>query len=163
MRGTRLWTEEEPRDESNDCDRYDNRDKPFRHAVGEALDGSAAALRLAYKLHDAGEHGFGSDSLGAHDERTGTVDGGSDDFTVGRLLRWHRLAANHRFVNGAVAFEERTVHRDFFSWTHAKAISRLDSLEGNIQLGTVVVEQASGFRAEIEQSANGGAGAAAGA
>ena len=50
---TGLRAEEKPRDERYDGDGYDDRDKPFGDTISEALDGSAAALSLAYELHDA--------------------------------------------------------------------------------------------------------------
>ena len=87
MREARLWTEQEPRDEGDDCDRDHGGDEPFGDAIGEALDGSAAALRLADELHDAGQQGFAADALGAHDERAGAVDGCADDFAVAAISR----------------------------------------------------------------------------
>ena len=63
----------------------------------------------------------------------------------------------------AAAFEQDAIDRNFFSGTDAQAISGLHLFERNIFLAAVGVEQARGFGAEIEQGANGGAGAAAGA
>src|ERR1039458_1589906 len=163
VREARLRTQEEPGEERDDCDGYHDRDEPFCHAVGEALDGSAAALRLAYELNNAGQQGFGADALGAHHEGTGAIDGCADHFAIGGFLNRHGFAGDHRLVDRAAAFEQDAVYWNFFSGADAKAISRLDLFERNIFLGAVVVEQARGLWAEIEQRADGGAGAAAGA
>jgi hypothetical protein len=73
--------------------------EPFRYAVGEALDGSAAALGLADELHDAGQQRFAADAFGAHDEGAGAVDGGADDFAVGRFFDRHGFAGDHGLVD----------------------------------------------------------------
>ena len=60
VREARLRAEDEPRDECDDGDCDDCGHEPRRDAIGEALDGSAAALRLSDELHDAGEQAFRS-------------------------------------------------------------------------------------------------------
>ena len=66
---------------------------------------------------------------------------------------------------GAAAFEDDAIDGNFFSGADAQAVSGLDLLERNVFFGlpSARVEQARGLGAEIEQGANGGAGAAAGA
>jgi hypothetical protein len=162
-----LWSEEEPRNEGDDRDSNHDRDEPFRDAVGEALDRCAAALSLADELYDAGEQGFGADALGAHDERAGAVNGCADDFAFGRFFYRHGFAGDHGFVDGAAAFEQDAVDGNLFSGADAQAVAGMDLFEGNVffrNLATGPVnKQACGFGAEIEQGADGGAGAAAGA
>ena len=163
VREARLRTEEEPREESDNrgCDHGGH--EPFGHAVGEALDGSTAALGLADELHDARQQGFAADALGFHDEGAGAVDGGTDDFAVRGFFDRHGFAGDHGLVNRTAAFEQDAIDGDFFSGTHAQTVAGLYLLKRNIFLGTIGVEQARGAGAEIEEGANGGAGAAAGA
>ena len=71
VREARLRTEQEPGGESDGGDGDDCGHEPGGNAIGEALDGSAAALGLSDELDDAGEQRFGADALGAHDERSG--------------------------------------------------------------------------------------------
>ena len=78
VREARLRTEDQPGDEGNDGDGDDRGNEPGGDAIGETLDGGAAALGLSDELDDAGEESFGAYSLGAHDERSGGVDGGAE-------------------------------------------------------------------------------------
>ena len=82
VRQSRLWTEQEPRHERHPGNENDSGHEPGRYFIGKALYGSATALRLPNHLNDSREQGFGAHPLGAHDERTGAVDGRADDRTV---------------------------------------------------------------------------------
>ena len=126
-----------PREKSDYRDRNHDGDKPFCYAIGESLDGSAAALRLADELHDARQQRLAAHALGAHDERAGAVDGCSDHFAVRRLFDRHGFAGDHGLVDGAAAFEENAIHGDFFSRAHAQTVSGLDLLERDILLTAV--------------------------
>ncbi len=137
------------------------RHEPFGYAIGELLDGSAAALRLADELHDTRQQSLAANALGAHHERAGAVDGRADDFARRRFFDRHGLAGDHGFVDRAAAFEKDAIHRDFFSGLYAETVSGLHLLERNIFFTSFGIEQVSGAGAEIEQRANGGAGAAA--
>ena len=87
VRQARLRAEAEPYDEGDDGDGNDRGNEPCGDAIGEALDGGAAALGLSDQLDDAREQGFGADALGSHDEGSGAVDGGADDFAAGVPFR----------------------------------------------------------------------------
>jgi hypothetical protein len=65
VRQARLGAECEPGDESDGGDRYHRGDEPGGDAIGEPLDGGAAALGLSDELDDAGEQGFRADTLSA--------------------------------------------------------------------------------------------------
>jgi len=119
-----------------------------------------ARVRCAwpYELDDARQQGFGADALGAHDEGAGAVDGGSDHLAVGGLFYRHGFAGNHGLVDGAAAFEEHAIDRDFFSGADAQAIAGLHLFErnvffGNLATGLRVRNQARGSWAEVEQGA----------
>ena len=164
VREARLRTEDEPGDERDRGDGDDGGNEPGGDAIGEALDGSAAALGLADQLDDSREQSFGADALGAHDERSGGVDGGADDFAVGFFFDGDRFAGDHRFVDGAAAFEDDAIDGNFFAGTDAEAVAGFDLFERNVFFRSPsACEQARGLRAEVEQGADGGAGAAAGA
>src|ERR1700721_3055375 len=62
VRDARLRAEEKPREKCDERDRDYDWHKPLRDAICEALDGSAAALRLAAELHDSRQHRFGADA-----------------------------------------------------------------------------------------------------
>ena len=87
VREARLRTEQEPYSKGNRSHGYNCWDEPGGDAIGEFLDGSAAALGLADHLHDSRQQSFGADAFGLHDERSGGVDGGADDFAVGWISR----------------------------------------------------------------------------
>src|SRR5579862_1268191 len=159
----RLRTEKVPGNKCNDCNADDDWNKPFRDPVGEALYGSAAALRLSHELHNAGEQRFAANSIGAHDEGAGAVDGCPDDSAFGRFLHRHGFAADHRFVDRAVAFENHPINRDLFAGADAQAISRLHLLQSDVLFTAVAPEEPRGFRAQVKQRPDGGAGSAAGA
>ena len=80
------------------------------------------------------------------------------------LFDRHGFAGDHRFVDGAAAFEHDAIDGNFFSGAHAQAVAGLDLFERNVFLAAVGARvQARRLRSEIEQRADGGAGAAAGA
>ena len=84
----------------------------------------------------------------------------------GILFDGNRFAGDHRFVDGAAAFEDDAIDGNFFSGADAQFVSRFDLVEGNVFLCTssrpAVIKRAV-FGLRSEQRADGGAGAAAGA
>ena len=132
VREARLRTEHKPRDESDGGDGHDGGYEPGGDAIGEALNGSAAALRLADDLHDSRQQRFGADALGAHDERSGRVDGGADDLAAGRFFDGNGFAGDHGLVDRTAAFEHDAVDRNFFSGADAQAVSGLHLFERDV-------------------------------
>ncbi len=119
MREAGLRTEDEPREERDDRDCHHDGDEPFRHPVGEPLDGSTAALRLGDELHDSRQQSFAAYALSAHHERSGAIDGCADDSAVWRFFDGHGFAGDHRLVNRAAAFEQNAVDWNFLARAHA--------------------------------------------
>jgi len=101
-------------------------------------------------LHDSRKECFTPDTLRAHHEGTGAVDGCSDHFTAGRFPDRHGFTSDHGFVDRTVAFEHNAVDRNFFSRANAQTISGLYLFERNIFFVSVGREQARSFGAEIE-------------
>ena len=178
MRQAGLRTDQKPRGKSDGRDGHDRGHEPGGDAIGEALNGSAAALRLADHLHDSRQQGFGADALGAHDERSGRVDGCADHLAAGRFFDGNGFAGDHRLVDRTAAFEHDAIDGNALSGTDAQAVAGLHLFERNVffcnlagflgNLASFSVHFAGGdearrFRAEMQQRADGGAGAAAGA
>ena len=120
-----LRTEQQPRNKGHRGDRNHCWHEPCRDAIGQALNGSAAALGLSNQLNDSRQQGFGAHALGAHDERTRSVNGCADDRAVGRFFNRNRFAGDHRLVDGGVSFEDNAIDGDLFSGTHTQAVARL--------------------------------------
>ncbi len=132
IRETRLRAEEEPRDERDHRNGHDTGYEPGSDAVGEALDGSAAALSLPHELDDAREQSFRPDTLGLHDERSRGVDRRSDNFAVGFFFDRNGFSGDHRFVDGTAAFEDDAIDWNFFSRADAEFVSGLHLIERNV-------------------------------
>src|ERR1700740_2218126 len=147
----RFRAEQEPRGEGNCRDRNHRGNEPRGDPIGEGLEGGAAALGLSNELDDAGEQRFGADALGAHDERSGRVDGRTDDFAAARFLDRDGLASDHGFVDRTAPFKDNAIDGNFFSRTHAQFVTNFYVLKRyvffyNLATGTLT-EQARGFRA----------------
>ena len=154
-RQPRLGTEHRPGREGDngDCDHDGN--EPARDLVGQALDGRAAALRLGHHLDDAREHGVAPDLLGPHDEAAGRVQRARDHLGAALLRDRHGFAGDHRFVERRAAVDQLAVDRYFFSGPDAQTIADRDGIEGNLFVGAVVLQPASGLGRQIEQRLDG--------
>src|SRR5690242_19552462 len=86
--------------------------------------------------------------FGAHDKRAIAVYGSSSHGIAGALPNRDRFTSDHRFVNAALALENDAVNRNFFAWTHTKAIANVYFTQGNVTLCSVRPEQARCFRRE---------------
>ena len=51
---------------------------------------------------------------------------------LGRFFDGNRFAGDHRFVDGAAAFEHDAIDGNFFSGTHAEAVARFYVFERNV-------------------------------
>ena len=78
------------------------------------------------------------------------------------LLDRDGFAGDHRFVNDAAAVKDNAVDGSLFSRPDTQAIAGLHPFERDVVLAAVGAEQARGLRAQVEQGADRGAGAAAG-
>ncbi len=151
MGEARLGTGEAPSDRGDHGDDEDGRHEPRRHDVGQALDGRAAALRLADALDDLREEGVAPDPLCLDDERSGLVERGSDDAFPLRLLDRYRLPRDHRLVDGAAARFDDAVHGDLLARPDPETVTDLDGGQGDVLLAAVVVDPAGRLGRQAEQ------------
>ena len=128
----RLWPDEHPDSERDDGDKNDRRDEVSGDDVGQLLNRRTAPLRLGDHLYDLGEQCLGADLLCAHGQGAGPVDGRADDLVAGGLLDRDRFAGDHRLVDGARAFDDDAVDRDFFTGPHPQEIARVNPVERHV-------------------------------
>src|SRR5207248_1668502 len=74
----------------------------------------------------------------------------------------HRFTGDHGFIDGTAAFEDDSVNWNFLARTNTKMITGVNPVERNVLLGAVAEHASSTWR-QIEQRADRGSGAAAGA
>src|SRR5208282_723145 len=101
MGETRLWAESCPCDEGYGCNCDYRWNKPSGYFIGQSLNWSTSALRLAHHLHNLRQHGFAADALGAHYETSVAVYGRAYHRLACHLLYGHGFARDHGFVDYA--------------------------------------------------------------
>ena len=102
----------QPAGERGERDADDGRDEHGRDAVGEPLDRRLARLGLGDEAGDLGQGRLGADPRRAHDQPAVRVDGRSRDVRARPDVHRHRLARQHRLVDGRRAVLDDTVRRD---------------------------------------------------
>ena len=147
----RLGPQRSPRDGAHERGRHDGRHEVGGHAVGQALDRGAAPLGLADQLDDLREQRVPADALGPHHEAAGAVDGAARDPVARPLLDRHRLAGDHRLVDGAPSLEDDAVDRDPLAGPHAEPIADRDLIERHVLLAPVVAKDSRRLRREPQQ------------
>lgn len=130
-----------------------------RDLVGQSLDWGAAALGLSHELDDPRQHGVVPDLLRLDHEAAGLVHRPSDRRRPDFLGNRHRLARDHRLVDRAVPLDDDAVDRDLLARPHPQAVADLHGVELDFLLGAVGHDPAGGLGREVEQGANGPAGA----
>ena len=65
-----------------------------------------------------------------------------------------RLARQHRFVDGAAAFDHDAVHRHLLARTHARQIADVQMRQRYIRLAAIGFDAACGLRRQAEQRPN---------
>ena len=75
--------------------------------------------------------------LGAHDQRTGLVDGAADDGVAGGLGDRHRLTGHQRLVDRGAALLDDAVDRDLLAGADPEPVTDLHLVEGHLVLGAV--------------------------
>jgi hypothetical protein len=90
---------------------HDRRHEPRRDAVGQRLHRRAAALRLRDRAHDLRQQRVVADAVGAQHQCRGAVDRARGQRSAGGLVDRQRLAAEHRLVDRARAFDHDAVDR----------------------------------------------------
>ena len=163
VRKTRLWAEQDPA-----CKREDRRHNHCRHkvgrdAVGKSLQRRAAALGFANEFHNLCQHRFAADALRFHDETAAGVQRSTGDFIASTFFGWHGFASHHGFIDGARAFENGAIHGDALARAYTKFVAAFHLIERNVSFRAIRRKQVSLLRHEIQQRANGSAGALPGA
>ena len=158
----RLGPPDRPGGEGEQRDRDHRRHELAGDLVGQPLDRRAAALRLGDQLHDLRQHGVAPDLARLDDERAGLVHGAADDVGADLLGDRHRLARDHRLVDGAAAFDDDAVDRHLLARAHPQAVADLDGVELDLLLGCRRPDAPGRLGREVEQRADGAAGALAG-
>ena len=110
------------------------------HDVREFLNRRAAPLRLGDHGDDAREECLGADLLGAHHQGTRPVDRRAHDLVAGLFPNGNRLAADHRLVHAARAFQDDAVHRNLLAGPHAQPVALLHEVERHVFLASVVTK-----------------------
>ena len=113
------------------------RDEIRRDHVDEPLNRSAAALRLAHHADDLREQRVAADSLGAHDESAGSVDGRADQAVARFLFDRDWLARDHRLVDRAGPFHDDAIDGNLLARPHAQAIAGDDAIERDVLFAAV--------------------------
>ena len=105
----------EPEAEGGDRERDDDRHEDPGDAVGQPLHLGLAVLRVLDQPGHLGELGVGADPGGPHDEPAAGVDRGADDGVADADLDRHRLAGEHRGVDGGGALDDDAVGGDLLA------------------------------------------------
>src|SRR6266566_5117032 len=66
-----------------------------------------------------------TNSLGTHEERAGLVERASSDSIRSDFRHWHGFAGDHGLIDAALAFDNGTIHGNFFSGPNAEEIAFL--------------------------------------
>ena len=155
-------TDGEPDGERGGGEDDDDRHEDRRDAVGEPLHRRLAGLGVLDEAGDLGELGVGADAGGAHDEPPAGVDGGAGDGVAGADLDRHRLAGEQRGVDRRRALLDDAVGGDLLAGPDDEAVADGELVDRDALLAAVA-EDGDVLGAELEQGAQGGAGAALGA
>ena len=155
----RLGSPDRPCGECQHGDGDHGRHEPGRDLIGESLDRRAAALGLGDERHDLRQHGVAADALGTDDQRAALIERAADDAVRHGLGDGHRLAGHHRFIDGAAALDDGSIDRDLLARPYAQPVADGDVAQGDLVLGAVGADGAGGLRREVEQRADGAAGA----
>ena len=139
-----------------------HRHEDARDLVGETLNGRAAALGFGNHVHDLPEQRVAADSLGAHDETAGAIDGAARHFVADGLFHRERFAGDHGLFHAGVTFDHRAIHGHLVTWNHAQPVADFHLVERDFMIAPRCDLSRRG-RCEIQQRFDGAARAAAGA
>src|SRR5439155_20436717 len=87
----------------------------------------------------------------------------ADDAVTGPLLGRNRFTGNHRFIDGALPFENDSIHRYLLAGADPQLVARLDLIQRLVAFRAVPRQDARCLWRKAQQSFNGGAGPAASA
>src|ERR1017187_8945364 len=158
-----LRTGEEPDSECDDGRNDYSWYKVRRHSIRQPLNRRPRPLRFADHLHNLRQQRVCANPLRAHHESAGSVDGSRRDFRVFILFNRDGLSADHRFIDGTVAFKHSTVHRHFFAGTHTEPITNNNLVERHVGFPAFIVKALGRLWSQSEQRTYRAAGLAASA
>ncbi len=104
-----------PSGEGRQGDDEDHRDKDGRDAVGQPLHRGPGALGLFNQVHDLGQGGVGPHRCGGDGQHALGIDRGSRHLVTRLLVDGHRLAGQHRLVDGRGAVDDLAVDGDLLA------------------------------------------------
>jgi hypothetical protein len=131
-------------------------------AVGQALYGRLARLRLGHEPPDLRERGVGTDARRADDQPAARVDRGARDLVARVLLDGYGLAGQQGLVDRARALLDHAVGGDLLARAHDEPVARAELLDGHAALGPVLAEHGDVLGAQLEQGGQRRPGAALG-
>ena len=108
-----------PQDEGERRNSEYHRHEDARDLVGETLNGRAATLGLGDHVHDLPEQRVATNSLGAHDETAGAIDGATRHLVAGGLFHRERFAGDHGLFYAGVTFDYRAINGHPVTRNHA--------------------------------------------
>ena len=161
-RGADFCADAQPEPERRGGQQQHGRDEHRRHAVGQALHGGLAALRLLDERGDLGQAGLGADAGGAHDEPAAHVHAPADHGVALGDLDGHRLAGEHARVDGRGTLDDDTVGRDLLAGPDDEAVADHDLLDRHAHLAAAAHDRRL-RRGQPHQRVQRGPGAPAGA
>ncbi len=126
------------------------------------MDGSFAGLGVLDQLNNLGEHGIAANFGGFKDQPAVFVQGGAVKRGAGAFFHRQRLSGQHGLIHTGTALKHRAVHGDFFTRADHNHIPD-DNIFGWDFRFHAGADDGSHLWLQIEQLANGFAGAAFGA
>jgi hypothetical protein len=121
--------EPHPKNEGDHRNSQYDRHENTRHFVGKTLNGRTAPLRVGNHIYDLPEQGIAANSLRAHDEGAGAIDGACRHFIAHCLLHGERFAGDHGLFHAGVTFYHRAIDGHFVTRNHAQPIADLHLIE----------------------------------
>ena len=121
------------------------------HDVGQTLHRCFGTLCLGDHLDDLGEHGLGTDLLGANHQAARGVQRRTDHLVAGPLRHGQGFAGQHGFVNRAGTFRDFAIHRHLLAWPHTQDVTDVNVRQRHVLLAAVRPDAPGGLGSEAEQ------------
>ena len=130
----RLRSKPHPDHEGEHRDRQHRRHEDARDLVGETLNRRAATLGFGNHVHDLPEQRVATNSLRAHDETAGAIDGAARHFVADVLFHRERFAGDHGLLHAGVTFDDHAIHRNLVTWNHAQPVADFHLVERDFMI-----------------------------
>ena len=155
----RRVAEQRPDGEREGRQRQDDRHEHGGHPVGQPLHGRLGGLGVPDQLRDPGDRGVPADACHLDDQPPRRVERRAGDLVAGLLVDGDALAGEHRLVDTRAAVEDHPVGGHLLAGPDQEPHPGTQQGDVDQPLGPVVVEQGRLLGAELEQLAQGRAGA----